>query len=59
MIARQAAIISKRTMTPLSRRMFNTTRTVTEEGGNTQKLTEKERAAEKQWVRQHVSFLLF
>ncbi|KAI7851025.1 hypothetical protein BDC45DRAFT_516967 [Circinella umbellata] len=53
MISRQAATLSKRTITPLSRRMFNTTRTVTQEGGNTQKLTEKERAAEKQWVRQH------
>ncbi|KAG2228254.1 hypothetical protein INT45_011046 [Circinella minor] len=53
MISRQAVTLSKRTITPLSRRMFNTTRTVTQEGGNTQKLTEKERAAEKQWVRQH------
>ncbi|KAI9276928.1 hypothetical protein BDA99DRAFT_494444 [Phascolomyces articulosus] len=51
MIARQAATLSKRTITPLSRRMISSTRTVAEEGG-TKKLSEKEQAAEKQFARQ-------
>ncbi|KAI8139953.1 hypothetical protein BJV82DRAFT_624530 [Fennellomyces sp. T-0311] len=53
MFIRQVCTITKRTTTPLSRRMFSSSRIASQDGAGTKKFAEKEKAAEKQWAQKH------